>query len=162
MSEKSLSLYEITASMSRLHDLVSEDEGLTEFLDSVSLQLNEKVDNIVKFQRNLDLTVRSIDEELTRLQVLRDNVKAKQQRLLDYVKYSMEKHGIEKIDTGLFVLSFRQSTAVIVDDENLVPLEYKKTKTTVTIDKVKIGKQLKEGESIKGVHFETRRNLQVK
>lgn len=159
---ENLTLYEIAESMSQLHDLVGEDEGLTEYLDSVALQLNEKVDNIVKFQRNLELTVRSIDEEITRLKVLRDRVQSKQQRLLDYVKYSMEKHQIEKINTGLFLLSFRQSTGVVVDDEQQVPEEYKKTKTNTTLDKLSIARDLKTGKTIQGVHLETRRHLQVK
>ena len=81
--EKSLTLYELTESMSRLHDLVDEDEGLTEYLDNVALQLNEKVDNIIKFQRNIELTVNSIDNEITRLKVLKERFQSKQDRLLD-------------------------------------------------------------------------------
>ena len=159
--EKSLTLYELTESMSRLHDLVDEDEGLTEYLDNVALQLNEKVDNIIKFQRNIELTVNSIDNEITRLKVLKERFQSKQDRLLDYVKYSMEKHDIEKINTGLFVLSLRKSTAVIIEDESLIPAEFINVKTTTSIDKMSIAKRLKI-DTVPGAKLETRKNLQIK
>ena len=92
---------------------------------------------------------------------MKERFQSKQDRLLDYVKYSMEKHDIEKINTGLFVLSLRKSTAVIIEDESLIPAEFINVKTTTSIDKMSIAKRLKI-DTVPGAKLETRKNLQIK
>jgi len=50
-AENKLSLYKIVDSMRMLEDMEVED--LQAYLDSVELQRDEKIDNIIKFSRSL-------------------------------------------------------------------------------------------------------------
>lgn len=160
--EKGLSLYEIAGSLRQLEQLIEEDGDLTEYLDSVELQLNYKVENIVKFNRGLELSAEAIDAEIQRLMLLKRAFVNKRQRLLDYVKYTMESHGVEKIDTGIARLSFRKSKAVVVDDEAKLTDEFLTKKVTITPNKIAIKEALDRGQDVPGARIEEHKNLQVK
>ena len=66
----------------------------------------------------------------------------------------------------MYTLRVGRSTAVIVTDEERVPMDFKKTKTTTTVDKVALKKAIIEladqGVIIDGAYVENRTNLQIK
>lgn len=162
MTEKGLTLYEIVDSLSKLEEMLDDGQEVTEYLDSAQLQLNEKVENIVKINRNFELTADAIDSEIKRLTLIKTAFVKKRQRLLDWVKYSMESHGVEKIETGVARLSFIKSTTVVIDDEMQLPDAFMVERVTRTPDKNMIKKAILDGLPIKGAHVEVHKNLQVK
>ena len=68
----------------------------------------------------------------------------------------------EKIKDPRVVLSTRKSTAVVVTNEELVPLGYWRTKVEKTIDKKAAAKVLKGEIKIPGLALEVRNNLVIK
>lgn len=72
----------------------------------------------------------------------------------------MQAHGIEKIETDYFRLSFRKSESVVVDDVEKLSDEYIVTKKSA--NKVAIKKALKSGQTIEGATIVETNNLQVK
>lgn len=161
--EKGLSLYEIADAYEGLGVLL-EHEGtdITEYLDAVEMQLNNKVENIVKYSRNLELTAEAVDSEIERLTAIKKSYENKAQTLKDYIKYSMLKHGIEKVDTGVCRLSFRKSESVEIDDLDKIPEHLIVTKTSFQPNKKAIKELLDKGEIVPGVHKEIHNNLQIK
>ena len=69
---------------------------------------------------------------------------------------------IEKMQTEINELSYIKSEAVVFTDEAKIPAEYKKEKTTISIDKTEIKKTLKAGTEVPGAVIEVRQNLQIK
>ena len=65
------------------------------------------------------------------------------------------------IETANAAISFRKSTAVVVDEASL-PDEYWKITEERKPDKSEIGKLLKQGVAIPGAALETRKDVQVK
>ena len=76
----------------------------------------------------------------------------------------MEATGIEKISGPGVELSFRKSSAVVVDGTDLIPAEYMRTKPAPEPepDKKAIADAIKAGVEVPGAHLEQRRSLQIK
>lgn len=68
------------------------------------------------------------------------------------------------INVGTFILSYRKSDAVVIEDETLIPTEYMKTPEPPLPkpDKTAIKEAIKGGAEIPGAIIETRQNLQIK
>jgi hypothetical protein len=156
-----LSLYTIAESLKNLEEMSENDESLAPYLDSVEMQLEAKVDNVVKFRQGLIASSEAIDIEIERLTKMKRSRQNLADRLKEYIGTSMKNNGIEKIDTGLFKLSFLKSETVLVDDSQLDE-KYIVTKITKQADKIAIKKALKAGEIVSGASLETHQNLQIK
>ena len=157
-----LSLYKIAEALTSLEEMTENDEQLVPFLDSVEMQLNNKVDNIVKFRQNLLVSVDAIDNELERLIHMKQQRVRLADRLKEYISNAMLNHGIEKIETDLFKVSFRNSTTTDIVAEDLIPLEYIKVKEVKTIDKISIKKDIENGVIVPGVQITEHKNIQIK
>ena len=78
------------------------------------------------------------------------------------IDYLLRLFKIEKMQTEINELSYRKSEAVVFTDEEAIPAEYKKEKTTISVDKTEIKKALKSGTEVPGAMIEVRQNLQIK
>lgn len=135
-------------------------------LDKLQMQLNDKVENILKYMSNVEWTIDIIDAEIQRLSKLKQQAQKKHDGLKNYVAFSLQHAGIEKLDLGIYKLSFRKSESLEVLDIEQVPQEYKKeeTITTVKVDKTAIKQFLKtsDGLVIPWTKLVVKQNLQIK
>lgn len=161
MNEK-ISLYAIAEGFQQLNEMADDDEMLVPYLDAITMQLDNKVDNIVKFRQEKLATVAAIDSEVQRLLAMKKSHEKLAERLKEYVSTSMILHDIEKIDTGLFKVSFLNSESVEVTDESLISDEFKKVKTVFQVDKLALKAALKAGKVVQGAEIVRRKNLQIK
>lgn len=159
MTEK---LYVIADAFNKLEEMAEDDASLIPYLDSVEMQLKEKAENVVMFQQSLLRSTEAIDNEIKRLSEMKKHRLNAADRLKNYIKFAMEKNGIEKIETDLFKLTFLKSETLDVVDESVVPEDYIVVKTTKSVDKIAIKKALKEGKEIPGVALSSHKNLQIK
>ncbi len=74
----------------------------------------------------------------------------------------MGANNIETIETDLVKFSFRKSNNVEIEDETKLPKKYFKEKVTVSVDKIKLGKDLKAGEQVPGAFLKANKLLQIK
>ena len=161
MNEK-ISLYAIAEGFQKLNEMTDDDEMLVPYLDAISMQLDNKVDNIVKFRQERLATVTAIDSEVQRLLAMKKSHERLAERLKEYISTAMILHDIEKIDTGLFKVSFLNSESVEVTDEDLISDEFKKVKTVFQVDKLALKAALKAGIAVEGAELIKRKNLQIK
>lgn len=157
-----VALYDILEAKDFISRMDGEDEGLEEYSKSLAIQEDNKVNAIVGFLRQTELTAEMIDREIARLSEMKKYYQNREKRIRKSVTYAMKAHDVESIETGLFRLSFRKSESVEIEDVSKIPEDYLVTKTTVTPDKVKIKKAIKDGEAIEGVFIKESSNLQVK
>jgi len=157
-----ISLYEITEGINKIEELVDDEQELTKYLDSLNLQFGEKVSNILKYRRSLELTQDAISSEIDRLTSLKKIYARKGENLKNYVSYSMQKTNNKNLELDIAKLSFRKSASVEIFNEELVSDEYKKVKTVSTIDKVLIKATLKAGQAVSGATLKENLNLQIK
>jgi hypothetical protein len=160
--EEKVSLYNILDAKDFIARMDDEEEGLEEYSKSIAIQEKNKVNAIVGYLRENELTAEMIEVEIARLSEMAKFYRNRQERIKKSVTFAMKAHDIESIETGLFRLSFRKSESVEIEDALKIPEDYLVTKTTTSPDKVKIKKAIKDGEKIGGVIIRESSNLQIK
>lgn len=160
MSEK-ISLYNILDAQDFIEKMQQEDEiDLSEYSKSLAIQEKNKVNAIIGYLRETELTAESADVESKRLAEISKFYRNRLERIKQSVKYAMEAHGIEKIETELFRISFRKSESVEVDD--VEKLEERFVVIKKQADKKAIKEAVKSGETLDGVRIVVNNNLQIK
>ncbi len=156
-----MKLYELAQTYTEIMDLDVDKDTMKTMLDALEIDVKEKAVNIAHLMNNNSGDVLVLDEEIKRLQAKKAAIKGKDDNLKEYLSYMLQNMDIKKLETPLYKFSFRKSESVKVIEKD-VPVQYKKVKTTKSIDKVAIKKALKSGEVIEGCTLEVKQNLQVK
>ena len=160
--EVKISLYDITEGINKVEAFIDDEEALTEYLDSLNMQLEDKVTNIIRYRRTLELTAEAVSNEIDRLCNLKKYYEGKSENLKKYLSYSLLKIGKDDLETEAGKLSFRKSETTDIIDETLIPTEYKKEKVSITIDKTAVKNAIKDGKEVPGAVITEHKNLQIK
>ena len=129
------------------------------YLDHLNMELTDKIDNIAAFIKNLTADNGNCDEQIAYFQ----NRKKQNTRRIEWLKkYLADNLGSKKYVTKRAEVSFRNTKAVEIVDENKLPDEYKKIKTTYTPDKKSIKQAIESGNPVEGAELVVRRSTIVK
>ena len=89
--------------------------------------------------------------------------KEKKEALKIMIMETMEKLGVKKIETSTGTFTIRKNApALIIEDDRLIPWEFKTIVQQTKIEKAEIKKALKDGVEIGGVRLESSQSLLVK
>lgn len=157
-----ISLYEITEGINKVEEFIDDEEQLTIYLDSLNIQFEEKISNILKYRRTLELTSDAIKNEIERLSSLKKFYDNKGENLKKYIGYSMLKTKKENLELETAKLSFRKSESIEVENAELIPSEYIIIKEVKQVDKIAIKKAIKNGETVNGAILKQNLNLQIR
>lgn len=169
-----LTLYGISKEMIAMEELwemaIDEETGevkdaalLEELQQGIETTLKEKSADIVKYYKNRDSLVESIDKEIKRLQELKKIGEKKQDSFKNYIKMCMEKMGVKKIETSNGNISLRKTPeSVELIDEEIIPEKFKTTVQLEKISKTDIKKALQEGEEVPGATLKRGMSINIK
>jgi hypothetical protein len=135
---------------------------IAERLDAVSSSIEVKAQNYGFIMKAYDTNNDIIDAEIERLKILKARNTRNVDTLKQRLKGAMEDMGVQKITTPLITASFRKSESVEIEDEKLIPMEYKVRKEEWKVDKVKIKEAIKSGAVVLGASISENNNLQIK
>ena len=141
---------------------IDEETGevfLPESLDDLSVERTEKIENIALYIKNLKSEAEAIKSEVESLKSRADIKKKKAERLTDYLDKILCG---EKLETPKVALSYRKSTSVNIENEEIIPDEFMTIKTEKKPNKVAIAKSLKNGETVIVCELVEKQNLQIK
>jgi hypothetical protein len=161
-------LYELAAqyrsAADQLSDLDLPPEVVADTLESLSGELEEKAQSVAYMIRNLEVTADAIKAFEVAQAERRKAIERRAESLREYIKRSMEACGITKIEGPGITLSFRKSSAVVIDEPALIPAEFMRQPEPPppAPDKKSIGDALKAGKEVAGAHVEHRQSLQIK
>lgn len=162
-----MNIYKIQSEYQILvNELIENGGELTPELE-LALQINKdnfhsKSENYGYITKQFDGEMDIIDNEIKRLQQAKRSREKTIERLKATIEMAMKTFEIDKIETPLIKISFRNSESVEVANVNDLPNEFKTIKLTETADKYKIKDALKSGMFIEGCSIKTNRNLQIK
>ena len=156
-----MKLYELTEVYTTLLNLDTEEQDLNAAMESLQGTVVEKAEGILKVMKSLEAEEQAFQNEIDRMKELQTKLKNKRESMKDYLSYNLQSMDIQKLDAGLFKLSFRKSESVVIDNQEELPKEYIKVKTTESPDKTALKKALKNGE-VPGCHIQVKQNLQIK
>ena len=138
----SATLYEMTGQYLEALDFLTDPENgvdeitIKDTLESIDSEIDEKMLNVGRFILELEHQAEGIKSAMDRMAARRKTAEARAQWLKDYLKSAMEHTGKHKVSDADIALSLaRLPPSVIVDDELLIPSEFKRTKTEISIDR---------------------------
>lgn len=161
------SIYNIQNDYLILMNEIESNEGeLTEDTENrlsiTKEQLEEKSVSYGYVILNYNFELEQIKAEIARLTKLSESKAKIQENLKTRIGDAMKKFGITNVKKNNLTLSFRKSEQLIIDEGAKVPAEYIVKKTTETIDKATLKKDVKDGKEILGIHIKENNNLQIK
>ena len=158
-------LFEITQEAIELASILEEGEFTHELQERLSItegELRDKAINYGKVIKTFEGDITLIDAEIKRLQALKSSKNKVIDRMKESVTTAMVSFHVDVIDTTIMKIFFRKSEAVEIEDENLLPDEYKLSRVVVNPDKIRIKQLLKSGEDVPGCQIVEKLNLQIK
>ena len=162
------SLYEINSQIEQAWNVaidpdtgeVISEEALQE-LDGLTMQREEKLENLALFYKNLSAEAEALKTEKMRLAARQEAAEKKAEGIKKYIAASMDSAGGEKIKTSKVAIGWRKSESVQVEENAFLPDEYLTFKAPEP-NKTAIKKALKAGEKIDGASLVTANNIQIK
>ena len=125
-------------------------------------QLQSKAVDYSYVIKSLDSDCEQIDAELKRLQQLKKVRTNLAERLKNTISDAMNLYEVEKIETPLIKLSFRNSESVEITNESQLDACFIVTKTVTSPDKKAIKDAIKNGEVVTGATISYNKNLQIR
>lgn len=158
------SLYEITTEQKSLINEIELMEGeitpeMEKQLMITESQLQNKSIAYLEVIKRKESFNDLIDSEIKRLQQLKKTNNNLVGRLKDNLLEAVKAFGGFQVGTQKFTT--RKSSAVIVEDVNSLPKEYKSIKVTESADKKAIKEALKGGKEIEGCYIQENLNLKI-
>lgn len=128
-------------------------------IDSLQCDLNEKIENILLWIKNLQSDAEALKKEKMAFADRQARAEAKAESLKKYVSGVLNG---QKFQTERVSASWRKSEAVeFVGDVNALPQSCIKIADPV-VDKTALKKLLRSGTEVKGARLVARQNLQIK
>lgn len=164
MEKKKTTLYNITLDHLALMDEIEEAEGLLTPEMEEALIINEKdlqtkTVGYLEFIKSRERFKADCKDEIKRLQGLVKKDEMLIQILKDRILSAVNIFG--EITVGTLKFGRRKSTVLIIENEELIPKEYKIQKVTTSIDRMKIKSDLKTMD-IPSAQLQTNYNLSIK
>ncbi|WP_339193884.1 siphovirus Gp157 family protein [Paenibacillus sp. FSL P4-0176] len=154
-------LYDLGEKYRRFNDFVDaawDDEDLTEddlqmyieTLESIEDEVSVKVENIVKFMKNIEGDIEAYKNEEKRLEKKRKYLQNKFDGLKNYMQTTLEIGNIDKVNAGTFKVKLQTNPPSInIIDPKKVPDKYK-TAQDPKIDSKALLKDVKNGLEVEG------------
>ena len=172
-----MSLYEIDKIMKEVLEngfSVNEETGEVflkdEDLDKLDMAINDKINNIVGYIKDLDIQADNYKKVASDYQARSDSKKKRADRLRDYLSNYLQANKMtDKKEFKNGITSFRKSESLsITNDEDLIKYlgrskNYKDClKTKYEINKTDLKKYVKNGKKIPFCELVEKQNLQIK
>lgn len=151
------------AAAEKLADMDLDAQTIADTLEGLSGELETKAQGVAYMVRNLEVTAAAIKEFEVAQAARRKAIENRADSLRTYLARCMEATGIKKIEGPGVKLSFRKSSAVVIDGADLIPAEYMRTPEPppAAPDKAAIKAALAAGQQVPGAHIEQRKSLVI-
>jgi hypothetical protein len=148
----------------QLADLDLPPEVVRDTLEGMSGELEVKAQAVGHMVRSIEASAAAMKQWAQDATERARSAQARADALREYLSINLQACGIQKVEGPGISLSFRKSSAVVIDEPGLVPAEYMRQPEPPppAPDKRAIGDALKAGAAVPGAHIETRLNLQLK
>jgi hypothetical protein len=122
--------------------------------ENVRLAIADKLRKYQKFFSFCEAQAGECGAEIDRLRARKRALEGAKDRLRKYLAHAMEIHQVKRLDAGTVVFSLRAGARSLqINDEELIPFEYKTERIVVDLDKAALKRALEAGEVIDGAEL---------
>ena len=123
----------------------------------------EEYMNKVSYKRQeISMKLAWLKDEQVRIQFLVESKEKELKRMDNFINFLMQSFQKDKLETNLYKISYRKSESVEIINEEMIPQEFMKEKTTIAPDKTAIKEALKNWAEVPGATIKVNQNLQIK
>lgn len=140
-------------------ELVEKHQIIEDTMEAIGA--DTKLEAYAKLIRQLELDEEAYKKEIDRLNKRAKTAHNSIEWLKNNILVYMEAGHLTKTDAGTFKLSIRTSQAVNITDSDLIPEEFKKVKTEVSVDKLKIKDAFKNGKTVEGANIVENKSVRI-
>lgn len=154
-----MTLYEINEAILNLVDMETGEIADAEAFDALTMQKEEKLENIALYIKNLTADANAFAEQE---KVFAERKRAAQKRidsLKSYLSYAL---GGQKFSTTKCAVSFRKSESIEITDEASLPKDFVTETVTIKADKTAIKNAIKSGQEVSGAQLVENLNISIK
>ena len=154
-----MTLYEIDAAMQECIDPET-GEVDADRIEALAMERDKKIENIALWIINIKADIETAKAEIDRLTTLKRTAENKAESLKNLLQYTLNG---EKFKTGRCSISYRKSTSVVIDNEDLLPIDFKKV--SYTPDKKRIKAFFEDNDGIynlPGAHLQENTSVIIK
>ena len=146
------SIFNLNKDITNIINSECDDQTINDTLESLAIDHNAKCVAVTDYIKHINMQLDAIKQEKARLQALEKALTSKKEVFSSFVVYNMKGRSIDKIEDGAHSIKLiKPKPALMIDNELLIPEQYKVIKTVESFDKRQILNKLKLGESIAGV-----------
>lgn len=155
---------EYRAAAAQLADMDLDPQTVADTLEGLGGELEIKAQNVALMARALEADAAAINGWIKEASKRAEALERRAEHLREYLARALKACGIQKVSGPGVEISFRKSSAVVIDEPALIPADYWRTPEPppAAPDKKLIAAALKDGAAIPGAHIETRQNIQIK
>ena len=165
-----MKLYEIANDYRALMQAIDDDElpeeCIADTLEAITSEIEVKADNIACMLKNIEVDVKALKEEETKLATRRKAKEKAYERLKEYLAATLQSLCIDKVETSRNKITFCKSESVEIAPSFIewaqVNREDLLTYSAPTANKTEIKKLLKDGAELEGALLITKKNIQIK
>lgn len=155
---------EYRAAAQKLAELDLDEQTVTDTLEALSGDVEQKSQSVAMMVRLFEADAAACKAWAKEAIERAKSAEARADRMREYLATNLEACGIERVEGPGVAISFRKSSAVVIDGEDLIPAEFMRTPEPPkpAPDKAAIATAIKAGREVPGCHIEHRRSLQIK
>lgn len=156
-------LYEMTEAAKTLYAMLDNEEIDEQVVNDTleGMEVDKKLEDYCFVIREFENDVVKFKTEYERMKAKADSAKKNIERLKSRMLNYFEATGKKKETIGLFTVATRESKAVNIIDENLIPSQYFEQQKPKLL-KREILNDLKSGEEIPGAEIQINHSVQIK
>lgn len=164
MSERRLTLYELTQDFDQLMSADTDDEITSALTDIVAGEIEKKAESYCKFLKVMESTIDNYKAEEKRISEGRKSIENKVRLAKDRMKDCLLAANIDKLSAGTFKISVSLSPGTVeIDNVTEIPQKFLTLVPAQYIpDKNAIKAAIKAGESVPGARIEAGTMMRIK
>ena len=162
-----LTLYQITdryrEALLLLSDPELPPEVVNDTLDAIEGEFESKALAVAAFIGNLELEAAAVREVEDRMTRRRKALEGRAESLREYLHFHMQRLKVQVLkSTELTVKIKRNPPRVVIDNEALLPDDYKEVELAIKIRKQSVQQALGEGRTVPGARLESTTRLDIR
>jgi hypothetical protein len=168
-----MKLYEIANDYLALMQAIENDElpedAIADTLEAIEGEIEEKADNIGCVLKEIEAEINAFKTEEQRLAERRKRKEKLYEKLKTYLSETLQRIGVDRVETTRNIISFRKSEAVEVDEEKFLKWaneQFNRDDLIISTyfekaNKTEIKRELKAGIGLPYATLVTKQNIQL-
>lgn len=148
----------------KLADMDLDAATIADTLESLSGALEEKAQSVAHVVRSMEADAAAVKQWARDANERAAAIQRRADSLREYLSANLQACGVQKIEGPGVALSFRKSTACVIDEPALIPAEFMTQPEPPPPQpaKLRILEALKSGQDVPGARLDVRQNLSIK